>query len=495
MSIKVEIYSCYEKTYKPIINNVLSLLYCRQFSECDYVLEIKDTSDGGRKNIQAQRRVNNNSIYKGRIISVFENNQLKHIVGVSNTNYDEDREYEFRQGKSNKDVSQYGCGNYHANTYLLQGINQIFKYYFDNKTSADLSFYLLDLDKGQNYPNNLFNALSYRELETIGFRVLNKSDVDFSEYKTQCRSQINTNNLKFPSFNKFLVDIAHISKKNSGNTPSFLQCDEKEVLGEDGESAYLTEKYTYTFKALSAQAYDSLLRCWCLKVLADQEGTDIEFKLGKQYFAYDLEERRISDSLTGPVVEIFRLANLNIEYTTNEQFMDEKAKADNTYLRYKSDDNIRNQTLFRNNIRRKGIPCECAVCGESDSKLLDAAHLWEINSIKASPLREINEFVKTNKIAEIIEKSSEYSAEFFYKKYYLANSGDNGVWLCKLHHKMFDLNYYCFDALYGNFLLEFPTQEATLKFKEAQKQDNLPTEILTPLTKAFLGKRQIAFSA
>ena len=53
----------------------------------------------------------------------------------------------------------------------------------------------------------------------------------------------------------------------------------------------MTEKYTYIFKSLSAQQYDSLLKCWCLKVLADKEGTKIEFKLGKQYFDFSSDEK------------------------------------------------------------------------------------------------------------------------------------------------------------------------------------------------------------
>lgn len=492
MKITVKIYSCYEKTYLPICSRILMLLYGDNIDYNAVSIEVDDTSENNTKNIQAQRRITDRSVYRGRIIRIYEDDVLRHIIGVSNTNYDEDREFEHINGTSNKEKSMYGKDNYHANTYLKQGINSIFKFYFENKATADLSFYLLDTDKNVNYPNNLYNSLSYRELETIGFKILNITDIDFSEYEEKCNSRINHNNLKFASFNKYLRDIAYISNRNTGNVPSFLQCDEIEVKDSEGNISYMTEKYTYTFKSLSAQQYDSLLKCWCLKVLAERENTIIEFKLGKQYFDYDAEERRVAEELSQPVKEIFNLAELNINYTTNEEFMDEKIKADNTYLRFKEQNEIRNQPLFRNNIRKKGVPTECVICGEDDAKLLDAAHLWEVNQIKNSSIREVNEFIRVNSLEEIIDASSEYSKEIFYKKYYLVNSGDNGVWLCKNHHKQFDLNYYCFDSEYGKVILKFEDSITALKFREDMKKEGIPNEVLTPLTKSFIAMRLIA---
>ena len=228
--------------------------------------------------------------------------------------------------------------------------------------------------------------------------------------------------------------------------------------------------------------------------MADQENTDIDFKLGKQYFAYESDEKRVASELSNPVKEIFDLANLNIEYTTNEQFMNERRKSDSEYLRHRDIKRIRNQVLFRNNVRKKGIPLECAICGEYDTTLLEAAHLWEVKNIKQSSIKEINEFIKLNNLAEVIESSSEYSKEIFYKKYYLANSGDNGIWLCKNHHKLFDSNYFCFDSEYGKILLKFPTAEAALRFSDELKDKCLSDETLSMLTKSFLKQRQLTFN-
>ena len=149
--------------------------------------------------------------------------------------------------------------------------------------------------------------------------------------------------------------------------------------------------------------------------------------------------------------------------------------------------------MFRNNIRKKGIPTECIICGEDDTKLLDAAHLWEVNQIKNSTVKQVNDFIRVNNLQEIIALSSKYSGEIFYKKYYLVNSGDNGVWLCKNHHKQFDLNYYCFDSEYGKIILKFKNPATALKFNEDLKTEKLSKELLTPLTKSFIYMRQLAF--
>ena len=489
MEIKVKIYSCYKLTYSCIYKKILKYYYGQTFNVDSAILEIEDISENDKLNIQSQRSKTN---YVTRTIRIYENNVLKHIVGLSNTNYDLDKKREFDLGLSKKAKSSYGANDYHANTYLKQGINKIFDFYFKNKTTADLSFYLLDTDKNTNTHNNLFNTLSYRELETIGFKILNIDEVDFSNYEEQCHSKLNKTNISFSSFNKYIKDIAYISKKNASNIPSFLQCEEKAIFDEHGDYSYMTEKYTYTFKSLSAQGYDSLLRIWCMKTLADKEGTKIEFILGKQYFAFKEEEKKIADKLTLPIKQTLDNVNIEINNLTDEAFMEEKAKADTTYLRYKEENKLRNQGLFRNNIRKKGIPMECSVCGQDNPILLDAAHIWEVNAITNATTKEINEFIEYYNLYDLLE-NSKHKNEIFFKKYSLVNSGENGIWLCKNHHKLFDENYYCFDSKNGKILLHFNNSADAVEFSEEIEEygdKKLHPSILSKATKAFIEKRQ-----
>lgn len=43
---------------------------------------------------------------------------------------------------------------------------------------------------------------------------------------------------------------------------------------------------------------------------------------------------------------------------------------------------IRNQELFKNNLRKKGIQTKCYLCGCEIESILEAAHLWGVAEIK-----------------------------------------------------------------------------------------------------------------
>ncbi|MCQ2740538.1 MAG: HNH endonuclease, partial [Alphaproteobacteria bacterium] len=83
-----------------------------------------------------------------------------------------------------------------------------------------------------------------------------------------------------------------------------------------------------------------------------------------------------------------------------------------------------------------------------------------------------------------------------FKKYSLVNSGDNGIWLCKNHHGLFDKNYFCFDGETGKVLLYFKDTQDAIEFANDLKEDfSLPNIILTSATKSFIIQRQLCFSA
>ncbi|MBR1454005.1 MAG: hypothetical protein IJ593_05120 [Lachnospiraceae bacterium] len=105
MDLKVKIYSCYQYTYKKIYKDVLKYIYGDIELINSAKLEIIDVSVSGALNIQSQW---SSEEYAARTINIFENDCLKHIVGISNTNFDYDRQKEFEEGKSNKVVSQFG---------------------------------------------------------------------------------------------------------------------------------------------------------------------------------------------------------------------------------------------------------------------------------------------------------------------------------------------------------------------------------------------------
>ena len=480
MKISVKIYSCYKETYSRILEDVVHRIYPDvQFGDVDVIVE--DLSNNGTRNIQSQRSLPN---FVTRTLNIYEDGVLKHIIGVTNTNYDYDRLQE--EG----DEYDFGGSHYHANSYLKQGTPALFNYYFAekrNNAAVTLSFYLLDLNR--TYPHNLFNILSYRELNTIGFKILNIDEVNFDAYRLVGCNIGDTTNIAYPSFNKYMNDIAIISSRNRSNVPSYLKCEEHLAPGN-----FYAEKYIYTFKSLSAQGYDTLFRVWCMKVLADKEKTAIEFRLGRQYFAYDREERRIADRLTGPIQEVFANAKINITYFSDDAFMIEKNIEEDAYLRARRQNDPRNQQLFRNNIRKKGIPTWCIVCGNDNPRILEAAHIWDVSSIRNASEEVINDFLRINNLNELIDPNNGHKNELFFKKYCLTNSGDNGVWLCSNHHGLFDRNYFCFDSDNGKIILRFDNPAEVNAFVKDLLDGTdtcIPGEVLTKATKAFLCQRNL----
>ena len=179
MNIKAKIFSSNWETYKKFYKEAIQKAYKKDYIDItneniDVELEYipGDT-------IQAQRFPT--SKYS-RTISVYENEKIKYIIGMSNTGYDEDRKKESENGGK---PYQYGNSDYHSNTYLCQGINKIFELYYDKlreNPDVKLYFYLLDVNK-KSYPDNLSNDLTYRELYTLGFQILNIELIKFKEFE------------------------------------------------------------------------------------------------------------------------------------------------------------------------------------------------------------------------------------------------------------------------------------------------------------------------
>ena len=148
----------------------------------------------------------------------------------------------------------------------------------------------------------------------------------------------------------------------------------------------------------------------------------------------------------------------------------------------------------KNNIRQKGSQTNCYLCGCEIEHILEAAHLWGVGNIKNATSEEINTIISKPEMRGLIGNNNEHRNELFYKKYVLANSGDNGVWLCSNHHGLFDSNYYCFDSESGKILIKLDaSEESKIFFDLITYNDKLPDEVLTPRTRTFLSKRQEIF--
>ena len=120
---------------------------------------------------------------------------------------------------------------------------------------------------------------------------------------------------------------------------------------------------------------------------------------------------------------------------------------------YDKENSLRSPRYVLNLFNKLGNK-HCALCNCEIPELIQGAHIWPVSSIKRAP-------------ALTLEQRLEYALD-----------GDNGLWLCENHHKMFDEGMLTFDH-HGQLLLKNGLERRHRKFiDEITKYDVLPDEFL-----------------
>ncbi len=156
------------------------------------------------------------------------------------------------------------------------------------------------------------------------------------------------------------------------------------------------------------------------------------------------------------------LKRLNIRFHDTSLFFDIKHQGE------KDASSLRNPTYIYNLLNRLGdkkcVLCDCAV-----QEIIQGAHIWNIADIKKSSLSESEKF-----------KAS--------------TSGDNGIWLCQNHHKLFDTNIIAIDNK-GNLKLTKETDAKNASFiKKITTNKKLPTSLMSSRFSQFLVLRNTALT-
>ena len=131
---------------------------------------------------------------------------------------------------------------------------------------------------------------------------------------------------------------------------------------------------------------------------------------------------------------------------------------------FETNDSLRSPTYLYNLLDKLGNK-KCSLCDCEIPQIIQGAHIWPVASIKRT-----NDINLETKIQHAI-------------------NGDNGLWLCNNHHKLFDIN------------LLYISPDGRLKYKTNIEQIHvdylrdftiyrqLPNEILTPNFIEYLDKR------
>lgn len=198
----------------------------------------------------------------------------------------------------------------------------------------------------------------------------------------------------FNSISEIKAEREQMKKKNKSNNSSYIHITKDEV-----------EIYAKTY---GANKYDSAMICYAVAHLTN-----------RQISVYQITDKDMK-VLPEAVLDVLATYK-NIEVMVlNTKFEKRALTNNNVEKSYRS-------PKFRYNLYEKFGSCKCAMCDCQIDEVIEAAHIWPVASIKNSNLPE--------------EEKERHSI-----------AGDNGIWLCANHHKLFDKNFIVFNDKNGSFV-------------------------------------------
>jgi hypothetical protein len=217
--------------------------------------------------------------------------------------------------------------------------------------------------------------------------------------------------------------------RNRGNASSYVTIDENNILQIFG-------------KTYGANKYETTLLC-----LAIHEITPYTMEL------YEIKE---GDLTQLPKEARNVITSLGIEVITSDLVLERQE--------FETNDSLRSPTYTYNLLEKLGEK-KCSLCDCEIPQIIQGAHIWPVASIKRA-----NNINLEAKIQHAIH-------------------GDNGLWLCNNHHKLFDIN------------ILYVASDGRIKYKRNMEQSHeeylrdftingqLPNKILTPSFIDYLTKR------
>lgn len=182
-----------------------------------------------------------------------------------------------------------------------------------------------------------------------------------------------------------IEDIMYSRKSNAGKNRS-------------NNSTYITKSSIVNFdiygKTYGANKYETSMICYAISILA---------KANQQITLYEM--------LDGNLKEL-PVASLNVISAMDKiKVVPTDLQLEKNVIENKT--NIRSPKYIFNLLEKLG-PKKCACCECEIPEIIQGAHIYPVSVIKNKKTLSINEKIR------------------------LATDGDNGIWLCENHHKLFD---------------------------------------------------------
>lgn len=257
------------------------------------------------------------------------------------------------------------------------------------------------------------------------YRLMKTAGTEFLNEK----DYLNTTMMPFNSVSDIINQRDLNRGRNKGNTSSYVTINENDILQIFG-------------KTYGANKYETTLLC-----LAIYKITPHSMQL------YEIQEGNLRQ-LPHDARSVIKF--LGIDIITSDLVLEKKE--------FEANDSLRSPTYIYNLLEKFGEK-KCVLCDCEIPQIIQGAHIWPVVSIKKAKNIDIN------------------------KKIQYAIDGNNGLWLCNNHHKLFDIN------------MLYITSDGRLKYKSNIKQSHekylkcltikkrIPNEILTTLFIDYLNKR------
>lgn len=131
---------------------------------------------------------------------------------------------------------------------------------------------------------------------------------------------------------------------------------------------------------------------------------------------------------------------------------------------YEANDSLRSPSYIYNLLEKLGEK-KCALCDCEIPQIVQGAHVWPVANIKNANYMSLDQRIAC------------------------ATDGDNGIWLCNNHHKLFDMNILLLTKQ-GRLKYISEIEQIHAEFlRESATKSQLLSEILTPNFIRYLEKR------
>lgn len=108
---------------------------------------------------------------------------------------------------------------------------------------------------------------------------------------------------------------------------------------------------------MGAQSYDNFLAMWTLNTLAEKENKNLKFEFSKEKFNFRLEQPndnvKWTEDFPDTITRLFEKIGIYIKYESSEEVRQQFNRELIQYEKARRSGKIRNQELFKNNLRAK----------------------------------------------------------------------------------------------------------------------------------------------